>query len=290
MSGGVLTFGSYTFPATLAEFSDNFKDTTPQTVRLPGMDGGYNQDGDKTSNTAIGKVTVGFWLVAQSRAAMDDLRDAVGAMVEYGYQQLTYQPTDPADAVRFCWARVNYIGDSERKDEHTDLHQKVSITFQVPDPRWYVGTALPWRLGDGHQIGDVGLTIGGGGTPETTVAAGTLTSDTITNNGNTTAIATVAIICGAAETCQNPIVRRRKNGEIVDEFQYLGTIGNNGELYVSGRLQRASLDGDNIIGNLFTYEHPDFLRLEPGANTIEILFSNAGDDATVYYWFATPYR
>lgn len=291
MSGGVLAFGDYTFPSELVEFNDNFADTTPQTVRLPGMSGGFNSDGDKASQTAIGKVVVGFWLVTQSRADMDALRDAVNAMVHYGYQRLTYQPTEPTDDVRFCWARVNFISMSERKDEHTDLHQKVSVTFQAPNPHWFVATTGLWTIGDGTIIDDpTDVEIGGGGTPETTVAAGTLTTDTITYNGNAETIVTVVINCGAAETCQNPMIRRIFNGEIVDQFQYTGTIGNNGELIVSGKTKQVMLDGANVLGANFSYEHPDFLRLEPGVNTIQIIFANSGDDATVTYWFDTAYR
>lgn len=290
MTSGVLTFGAYTFPATLAEFNDNFADTTPQTVKLPGMDGGYNSDGDAASNTAVGKVTVGFTLVSQTREGMDDLRDAVNAMVHYGLQQLTYQPTDSGDPTRFCWARVNYINIAERKDEHTDLHQKVSVIFQAPDPRWLVDAAAPWRIGDGHLIGDTGLTIGGDGTPATIAASGTSTTGSITNTGNAPTIATVAIRCDASHTFVNPTIRRYKSGEIVDEFTYTGTIGNNGELLVSGRTQQVFLDGDSVLGANFSYEHPDFLRLEPGANDIRVISTSGASQATVTVWFYSAYR
>lgn len=288
---GVLTFGAYTFPSTLAEFSDNFRDTTPQTVRLPGMHGGYNQDGDATAQTAIGKVTVGFYLVAQSRDGMDDLRDAVGALVEYGLQQLIYQPTDPGDPTRFCWARVNYINIPQRKDEHTDLHQKITITFQVADPHWYVGTGTPWQIGvAGHTIGETDLEIGSGGSPATISASGTSTDSTVTNSGNALTVPVVAIRCGASQTFVNPTIQRIKNGEVVDEVAWTGTVGNNGELFLVGRLHRAVYNAASILGNNFSYEHPDFIRLEPGANTIRVRSTSGGSAATVTIWYASAYR
>lgn len=291
MPSGVLTFGAYTFPVTLAEFSDNFGDTTPQSIKLPGIDGAYNQDGDGAANTAIGKVIVGFMLVTQSRDDMDTARDAVSAMTTYGLQQLIYQPTDPDDDTRYCYARVNYINLPERKDEHTDLHQKVTVTFQVPDPHWYVTTGSLWQIGvGGHTIGETDLTIGGGGTPVTINASGLSTTGSVTNNGNAVAIPTIAIRCGASQTFVNPTIRRIKNGEIADEFTYTGTIGNNGEMIITGKTQRAVYNGASILGANFSYEHPDFLRLEPGANDIRVISTDAGSAATVTIWHQDTYR
>lgn len=290
MSGGVITFGSYTFPTTLAEFEDNFADAVPQSQRLPGLDGGWNEDGDGRANTAVGRVTVGFWLVAQSRSDMDDQRDTVARMLESGLAKLTYQPTDPADPPRFCWARVNYIRMGERKDAHTDLHQKVQVIFQAPDPHWLIGTATPWALGDGSTIGQGGLTIGGGGTPTIINASGTLTSATISHAGNAETIATVSIQTGAGQTCQNPTLQRILNGHVVDEIAYTGTLGANQELTISGRAQVVMLNGVSAFGPNFSYAHPDFLRLTPGDNAIQVRFQNGGDAATVKVWFYTTYR
>lgn len=291
MSGGIVSFGAFTFPDELAEFNDNFADTTPQTARLPGLHGGYNQDGDGTAQTAVGKVVVGFNLVAQTRAAMDDLRDAVNAMVEYGLQQLTYQPTELTDPTRYCWARVNFISIPQRKDEHTDLFQKVTVTFQVADPHWYVGTGGPWQIGVGdHTLGEIGLEIGGGGTPVTINASGTSSNGTVTNAGNALSIPTISIVCSGSQTFVNPTIRRIKNGKVVDEVAWTGTIQNNGELFISGKTQRITYNSSSVFGANLSYEHPDFVRLEPGANSIYVLSTSAGSAATVTIWYADVYR
>lgn len=290
MSGGVITFGSFTFPATLAEFEDNFADAVPHSQRLPGLDGGWNDDGEGRANTAVGRVTVGFWLVAQSRADMDDLRDAVAGMLESGLAQLTYQPTDPTDPPRFCWARVNYIRMGERKDAHTDLHQKVQVIFQVPDPHWLIGTATPWALGDGSSIGQSGLTLGGGGSPLIINASGTLTTTTLHQPGNAESIATVSLQTGAGQSCQNPTVQRVVEGNVVDAFAYTGPLGPNQELTVSGRTQVVMLDGVSAFGPQFTYTHPDFLRLAPGDNTLLVRLAASEDSVTVKVWYYTTYR
>jgi hypothetical protein len=40
MSGGIVSFGDYDFPATLDQYNDNFANTVPRTKRLPGISGG----------------------------------------------------------------------------------------------------------------------------------------------------------------------------------------------------------------------------------------------------------
>lgn len=288
MSGGVVRFGDYTFPVTLAEFSDNFANVEPQAANLPGMDGGFNLDGDGAAVTAIGKVTVGFTLIADTREEMDAKRDAVKALVEKGVQQLVKQPTNTADATRYCLARVNFINMNERKDQQTDLWQKVQIIFRVDEPRWKSAPAGTWQLGDGSQIGDAGLEIGSGG--EVVAASGINSSTNLVNNGTATAIAQVVVSPGAGQSAEDVEIERVVGALVVDSFKWEGTLSAGDVLSVDGRTQRATVNGASIWGAAFSYTHPDFLRIAPGTNTINIRMKNAGDAATVRVYFYDEYR
>lgn len=287
MSSGVLTFGSYTFGARLEEFYDNFSDMVPRTQRLPGLDGGFSQDGRGPSQSAIGQVTVGLRLVVDDPEDMDAARDAIRALPSKGLQKLVYQPTDAAAPTRYCWARVNYIRMSQNKAEQTDFWQKVQIIFQVPTPFWYVADNWPWALDsgvdldDGEVIGDNAIEV---------AASGASTSQTLTNDGTAAAVCVISVQTGASQTCENVRIVRVVNGAYEDRVGYVGVIDNSQELHLDGARGIAQLDGDHVYGGGLVYDHPAFLRLEPGANSIKILFKNGGDAATVKFWWLETFR
>lgn len=288
MSGGIVSYGTYNFPQdTLQEFRTNFGDGVPRTQRLPGLDGGFSDDGGDPPNTQIGKIDLGFYLVAQSRDEMDDKRDAVMAMYEYGLAKLVYQPTDTNDATRFCWAQVNYINMSQQKHEHTDLHQKVAITFQVPDPKWLVEKYNSETFGDGYQFDD-GLTFGDGALE--LACSGVETSHTVTNSGTATAVCMLSVLPGAGNTCENPQVERIADGRVLDGVRYTGTLAADDELICDGRTGRAVLAGLSVFGSAFEYEDPAFLRLPPGSSTVRVRFANVGDAATLRLWYYDTFR
>lgn len=283
-----ITFGTYTFPNYLADWEDNFSELETRAMRLPGLDGGFNNDGDEPSPTQIGRVTLALTIISDTRAGMDALRDAASALASSGVQKLTHDPLEPTAANRWCFAKIKEINMPEKLDEHTDLWQRVKIEFLVADPHWYVTNKWPWEIGDGSIIGSGGLTIGSGAA--SIVAAGASTSSTITQNGNTYAVPMVSILPGAGNTCENPKVQRLVDGAVVDEIAYTGVLGATDEIYVDGRTQLATLNADSLFGDDFSFMHPDFMRLAPGVNTIRILMKNAGDDATIRMWFNDTFR
>jgi len=287
MRSGILSFGSYQFPAALGEYSSNFGDAVPKTVRLPGLDGGYSDDGDQAAQGEIGNVRMGFHLIAETREAMDAKRDAVKAMKQWGVQKLVMQPTDPRLPARFCWARVNNITMGENKDKHSDLWQKVAMFFQVPDPKWLVPTYMPpmldgqWNLGDSLEVGQGAYTF---------TASGVSTSKTVVQRGNADSIAIISILPGVGDSCENPTVQRVVNGAILDEWKYTGVVAAEEELIVDGQNQRAVLQAESVLGANFRYLTPHFLALGPGLNDLNVLFKNAGDEAVVRVWFYDVYR
>lgn len=278
MSGGLVSFGAYSF-GFLREYTCNFGDGVPQTVRLPNMHGGWNENGWGVLPQAIGVVNCGFRLYATTRAEMDALRDAVWLMRSYGLAQLIKQPTLLSDTQRFCYAQIHNISMSERKDEHTDLIQDVRVIFHVPDPHWYADDDhSPWTFADGHAFDDPGLTFGDGG--QDIVASGTSTSDTIMNDGTARTICEVNINPGAGNTCTDPTVERVVDGVVKDRVKFTGTLNGDVDFNINGWVQRVTNGGVDAWDD-FSYMNADFFRLEPGSNTIRVLMANAGDDATV---------
>src|SRR5690606_17531087 len=139
-------FGSgskiYNFPPTVQNFSDTFADLVPQTVRMPGVSGGFDNYGSEAAPSEIGVVRLNFTLtddwvkVAYSESdvaiAMHAARDAVVKMAAWGRMKLfrtIYGTTE-----RFCWARVNNINMAQNDENNTHLWQPVQVVFQSSDP------------------------------------------------------------------------------------------------------------------------------------------------------------
>ena len=283
---GPKSFGSFSFPADVQSFSSNFANAVPRTRRLPGLTGGWSDDGTRPAMQAIGNVSVSFRLRVYDRADMDAARDAVYAMYNYGLQKLVMQPTDLADDERFCYARVNNIRMSRDISGQDDLVQVVSCDFQVPDPRWYVNRyGGTYELGDGSDLGDSGAELGAGGLAQTAPDTGA-TTYTITNNGNAPTFLVVSIIPRAGADVVTPRVERIVSSEAVEWFEWSGRLtGVTEELFVDGRRQLVMAEGNNGFDD-FDYETPEFMTLEPGDNSIKYSFtSQTGTIDIMFYYF-----
>ena len=277
----------YTFPDTLQEYRDNFGDCVPHTRRLPGMDGGFDQFGDEAAPIQIGKVTQAWFLVAETRPEMDALRDAVWAMAAWGKALLWMQPTDPSEAERFCWARVNNIQMPKREHEHTDLFQRVVTVWQVDDPHWYVqGNEAPiW--GDGVSKWGDGVSKWGGSAPLQSVSGTETTLATATNNGNAVALPRVTIYVESGQSCQNPTLQRIVNLQVVDEISYNGTLTAGDILEINCRGGSVLLNKADAYAN-FSYSTPDWLRLPPGNSELKFRMANSTDACKVAVrWYDT---
>lgn len=282
----ILKFADYDFGELIEDFDTNFSEGAPETRRLPGSDGGWSDLGEGPAPTPPGRVTFSFWLVANNRSEMDAKRDAVRALAGLGLRRLEYTSLDEQIGTRYCYARATSPRLPEQKHRHTDLQQRVSMVFEVPEARWYQDHYTSWRLDDGFALDD-GKTVGEGALE--LEASGQSSVFTITHNGNAISIPAISIMPGEGESCQNPRIRRIENGLTVDEVFYTGTLNAGDELFIDGRRQYAALNADSVFGNL-KYKHADLFRLQPGTNTIRVIFANEGDAATVRLWFQNVYR
>jgi hypothetical protein len=272
---------------SIVQFHDNFSNAVPTTTRIPGVDGGFNADGDDPAPTQIGQVVVQFYLVSPDPHDMDDFRDEMKMIGSVGIQKLVYQPTRPSDPERYCWARLQFVSDTRSTDNYTEVMQRVQVHFQVPDPHWLVEKYNSPTLADGYQLDD-GLTFGDGALE--LVCSGVETVHVVVNDGSAMAVCMLALLPGSGNTCENPRISRMVDGIAKDDVEYTGVLAADDELIADGRTGRAVLAGVSVFGANFRYEHPAFLRLLPGNNTVRVRFENAGDDATLRLWYYDTFR
>ena len=76
---------------------------------------------------------------------------------------------------------------------------------------------------------------------------------------------------------------------VVDEVVYTGTLSAGDTLSINGKTGAITVNGSSDWANI-SYEHRDFLRLLPGENSIKVVFANAGDAATVTFYYRDSYR
>ncbi len=282
-----LIFGDYDFGALVDDFDGNFASGAAQTRRLPGVDGGWSDLDDDPADTPPGRLNLSLWLATEDRADMQALRDAIRGLGSLGLQRLEHEHLDPTIGTRYCYARVLDVQTPEKFARNTDLHQRVTVLFEVPDARWFKDAYVSWKLDDGFALDD-GKKVGEGAL--LTNCAGLSTSFSVTNAGNAMALVKVSVMPPTGESCENPKVQRIYNGLIADEIAYRGVIAAEDELFVDGRRHYAALAGDSIFGPNFSWVHPAFFRLRPGANAIRVLFANAGDEADVRLWYRHTWR
>lgn len=262
MADFALTFAdgadAYAFTHS-TDFNPAFSRMQNIITALPGAHGGYDANHNEEARSQGGNLDVRFVLAAPSTFAMQNLIDQVTALPTLGRRKLYYQPQG-VYTERWCWARVENVQLGMKAVDGL-LLQRVRVKFDVPDPFWR------------HD-------------EENTAQAcsGTSTDITVTNSGNAVALARVAVACGAAQTCENPTIKRTVGGVDLDILTYTGTVGNNETLTFDAARKSVDLDDTGVYADL-TYEHPDWLRLAPGSNTLTVEFENGGDAATVtVYW------
>lgn len=282
----VLRFGAYVFPDTGTDYNDNFRDLVTRTSRLPGLSGGYDELGAGRAPGEIGNVSYSLILKAATEAQMLAARDTLAKIADYGRSRLFIQPTDPDAQERFTWARVQNIQFVERYRDLPQFNLRATINWQVADPRWFTQGTEAWSWGDGTAWG--AAPWGGSATPQ--ACSGTQTDFTITTEGNATTEPRITVSCGAGQTCQNPTVQRLVNGVMVDQVKYEGTLVAGDELLVDCRALRVLLNGTSAYSTAFTFLHPAWFRLEPGANSIRVLLANSGDAASVTLRYFEAFR
>jgi len=256
--------------------SPHFGGLNTQVTRLPGISGGYDEYGSGRTPGTTGDVAVTFNLLAPHRTELTALQDAVMAMQDWGTLPLYMQPEDLSQSERFTWARVNNIDMSESSKDGTEYLQPVTVHFQVADPFWYgPGNAAGALIGVDFKIG-----VSYFASPSPVAASGNLTTTTLTPTGNMWTHCLISLTQGVGQSVTNPVIRRIRNGDIADQVSYTGTLVAGDNLTIDPRSRSVTLNGADARAS-FDSLNPDWMRLLPEANAIQIIFANAGDASSV---------
>ncbi|MCZ2077914.1 MAG: phage tail family protein [Bryobacterales bacterium] len=280
----LVRFGStgskiYTFPTVQKAFNTNFANLVPQTTRMPGVSGGFDNFGGYPAPQEIGNIQATFTLRSTTREGMEALRDSLNAITEWGEQWLYMQPSDPNLSERKCRARINNIA-MPQDNEKAGLWQPVTINFQASDPHWYaVGTEAPlW--------GDVttawGTSKWGGNAVIQAMTGGgaDFTTFTVTNSGKMIAIPRFTWVYKSGTAATSFEIQRRVGGVTEDVVAHtiLAGVGSGKTLEINCRALSVKLYTSGVpadaYSSLFSYFHPAWFRLEPGANQLYAYCNN----------------
>lgn len=260
---------TYTFPTTTGdqEFRTNFANLLRASTRLPGVDGGYREWGWGKAPAEMGMIQFGVYLESATRSGMQALRDSLRTMQAWG-MGLLYDTINGVD--RWCYCAITSIDMPEDRHKHSDLFQRVQLTFETPDPFWYTaGNELLW---DSAGNWDGTSLYWDGTSPTNIVNSGTVT---VTNNGSAYTLARVILKCTTG-TAYNPVVQRTVNGVARDEVGWSGSLAATEWLEIDSRRHSAYKIGSNELANI-TYRNRDWIRLEPGSNTIAVRLNGTVD-------------
>lgn len=298
----VLSFGSYTFPDTQDQLSDNFKNPVLRNVRLPGVPGGFDEFGYDPAPNEIGTVKLHFLLLAKTAAEVTQKRDAVHELAGWGVRKLIVQPADPTQPPRYTYARVQNIQTPENARK-LDLWQGVSMDINITYPFWMqdayaqgaVWGASTWGSssaiwGDSSSAVSLGAApaartwgnasaIWGGGS--SLWGQQSQVSLTYTNNGNAISQPRLIFSC-TADAASGITIERLVNGVTAEQIAYTGAITSGQVLDINCRALSVLLAGQNAY-NSFTYTHPAWLRLRPGANTLRVTLPTGMGTLRVIY-------
>jgi hypothetical protein len=274
----------------LQELSSNFGNKREMTRSMPYMDGVYRELGANSSPHEGGNIQVTGKLRSATRAGMTALRRDLDRIQGFGLTKLYRQESNPTEPQLYTYAEAQVRMGLDYQ-AHGDLFQSFTLNFSCPDPYWYKegnpsGGFDQLGLNFFMGISKLGGETGGG---FSIAASGELSEATATNNGNAPTVGRISIRCSPSESCQNPIVQRLVNGQVYDYVSYTGVLGNGDELVIDARGHSVILNGDNAYSTAFDFKHPRFLRIEPSANLIQVLFANATDAARVTLTFEDAY-
>lgn len=272
----LLRFGEgtreYTFvPDDQINLATNFADLVPQTSRLPGTSGGFNQFGNEPLPSEVGSINYSFWMYFASVSAAVTARDNLMAVTDWGLQKLFMLPqNDSAQGERWTWATVNNVSANFNSQSLNHVRMRVTMTFQVPDPFWYSAEESELEYYVSSTPTTLSLTVGGSVRTAPVVSIYSDKSGVVIGTAGVF-IGDLDVLIGAGgSSIVNPNVVRIESGVETHRMNYTGTLANTGErLVIDCRAETVEENGSNAWGNI-TRTRAEMLRLRPGANSVKI--------------------
>ena len=249
------------------DYRDNFADVLARTSRVVGVSGGVDEFGRGVALSEVGNVQASFFLISESREGMTALRDDLKKTLSWGVKRLWMQPSDPTAKPRWTRARVNNINIPERRDKHTDLWQKVTLSFQCSDPRWY-SHPTAWLLDDGEMLDD-GLLVEGYRASSTSINNGSILA--VTNNGSTTTPLYLRVTTGVNSVTDLRVSLRDADDTEISRWQFGDTLASGQILEVDATALSVTVTDTTTVGRYDAFiplKGNGFLELPTGTNTL----------------------
>lgn len=286
----LLSFGTYQFKDQASNFTDNFRDTITRTVRLPYADGGFDQIGRALAPLAIGKVQVGYWLLAHNAADMLVQKDGLKALTSQPIKQLFVAQDADSQVPRFTWARISHMNVNEDAEDRGDLWQFANIFFHCPDPHWYSGENEGAQWGSGAAKWGSAVDYWGGNVVAQSYSGPSQDLTDIVNVGNARTTARIRIITTAGQSIVNPVLTITDPNLDVYVLTYSGTISGGQTLDINGRAASVILtEADGTASDAYsdlTLSDLAFMVIPPGTSEVNLASDNAADAASIRVtWF-----
>ncbi len=252
----------------------NFRAAKSKYDTLMGVSGGLSQYGRNAPPGEMGRVTMSFVLKAYDRADMTAKRDAVEAMRWWGEQLLWYRPTNyPTEVMRFCRATVKDVVVSEKPAKHTDLHQPVTVIWDVGDPRWLSWPGDIWYWDDG-TLWDAEDWVEARYSSTTVNASSTIS---LTNNGNAPTPLVIRVTA-TANVSNFELLLLDDTGAVINGFRYENTLESSTNDVLTINSENLSILHDKTTSTGIQSGYPYFARiggngwlvLPSGTHTLEV--------------------
>lgn len=270
----------YSFPqADQISYNDNFAELVTRTTRMPGAHGGLDEYGSERSPHEVGTISTDFWLHYDSLAEAVSKLEAFRQMGDWGKQLLYMLPVGQNQTARWCWARVDNISSPQNVKDMPHQRQRTKIVFQASDPFWY--GAGNQKLWDSTYYWDSAINWDDGSFSSIT-GSGTLS---VTTSGNAFTHGRFVCKVTGAQSFNQLILQRKVNGVVMDQVSLHFTCVQNDVIEIDPRRQWVLVNGVNQLAN-FEFLLPDWMRLEPGSNSITVTLdeTSAQISANVYYY------
>lgn len=277
-----LTGAVYTFPTSPAdqEFDSRLQNLETHITQLPGVDGGYDEDGYGRGNASVGIIQFSIYLVSSTRSGMQALRDSLNTISSWGAGVL-YDTTGAGE--RWAYCKVTAISLPEKRQENTDLFQRVQLTFLCNPPFWHTaGNTVLWDGGASWDDGTLWDTNTSGNN-----IASAISAMPKTNNGSAVTLPIINALYNSG-TVGFVEFTRYVGGKLVDRFRYEGALTTGQWLEINCAAQRVTIQpaSTNVFSQC-TFLHPDWFRLEPGVNDI---YGNSDGGVLAYVVFMERWK
>lgn len=188
-------------------------------------------------------------------------------------------------ALRWAYARLDNVTGSNI--QQFPLYIPLVITFAILSPAWN-GSQHGWSFDDGYYF-DEGLFFDAGLVYSLTTTPITLS---VTNGGNVEVENSVIRVIAITSSITNIVIKRKVEGVTVEHMVYSGTILADKELTIDCGAQSVTNDGTDDYAHFSRgadHKYDGWMKLEPGANSIEVTRTGGGATSTIEFVFNDAY-